>query len=305
VQSLELNALTLPHLPFAVYQGEDVTLLRTGKGCLSAAMAVSAWLAQALGQLQPLGGGGLQAPPLLVANFGIAGAQSRDWPIGETVVIHRVRDGHEGESHYPERLVTWSGQETECHTVSQVQLQTAEHWSSRPVFDMEAFGVAEAVTRYLSSSHLVIGKCVSDHLGEQMAAWRSLAARCEEPYREGAARFLQHARRHLRLLAGDSRREHAQRMAEALESLLEQARNALSLTVTQQRELSQAWRARLAAACDETALQQEVERWRQRLSAAELGGQAGSEGRPPGSALGKSDSKKALAALLGELNRAL
>lgn len=284
MQTLGLRAAAVDYLPFPLYQAGDSTLLLTGTGRARAGLAVGAWLSHRLRDLQAASGSGLHAPSLLVANFGTAGACIEDWPVGQTLLIHRVRDG-EGESHYPERLVAWSGEETECRTVGTPATEPPTNHRGRPVFDMEAFGVAEAVTTFLSSSHLVVGKCVSDHLGiDALGDWKALASRCERGYQEGAACFLQHARDHLAALVGDQRRQRSRQIKTATEELLALAREALHLTVAQQRELAQAVRARLAASQTEAEHGQEVERVKRLLAGL--------------TAADKNEGKKSLALLL-------
>ena len=284
VQTLGLRAAAVDYLPFPLYQGGDSTLLLTGTGRARASLAVGVWLSHRLRDLRTASGSGLHAPPLLVANFGTAGARQSDWPIGQTLLIHRVRDG-EGESHYPERLVVWPGEETECRTVGSPETGAPADQRGRPVFDMEAFGVAEAVTTFLSSSHLVVGKCVSDHLGiDALGDWKALASRCEKSYQEGAACFLEHARDHLAALMGDQRRQRSRQLKTAVEDLLALACEALPLTVAQQRELTQAVRARLAACQTEAEHGQEVERVKGLLAGL--------------TAADKNEGKKALALLL-------
>jgi hypothetical protein len=277
-------------LPFPIYQGAlaetEVALLLTGSGRSRAALAVATWLSHRLRDLGLSSSAGLHAPPLLVANFGTAGAQGRE--VGETLLVARVREAL-GESYYPERLVPWKGDEVECRTVATPQREAlTEERDCRALYDMEAFGVAEATATFLSTSHLVIGKCVSDQIGvDDTLNWQALASRCEIPYREGALRFLEHAREHLSALLQDSRRLAAERISAAVERLLQAARQSMPLTVTQERELAQHLKSRLARCESPDEIEGVAVWWRSKL--------------PAHAVLDKATAKKALARLLSEL----
>lgn len=243
-------------------------------------MAVAAWLTEELrGRPEA---NGLLTPAVVVANFGTAGAYPDNQPVGQTVLISRVRDGR-GESHYPERLLRWPGEEGECRTVPSPQVEVLEDDRGQPLFDMEAFGVAEATSLFLSSSHLLVGKCVCDHVGADSLDWKTLAERCQQDYERGAALFLDHARAHLEALRVDPRRQKGLAIAGAVNACLEAAAE-LALTVSQRRELAQHLRAHLARGQDP---QEEGRRLAEGLALCP--------------ARGKSESKAALAALLVQL----
>lgn len=243
-------------------------MLVTGSGP-AAAMATAIWLSHRLRELGLATGAGLHAPALVVANFGTAGAYPGTWEIGETVLANRIREGR-GESLYPERLVRWSGPEGECRSVPAPQRERWPDDEGQPLFDMEAFAVAEVTATYLSLAHCVTGKCVSDHIGEPLD-WKSLASRCQAAYHEGALRFLRHARDHLAALETDSRRQRSLELTEQVATLLEQARQALPLTVTQERELARHLRARLAELPTPATSRSWIEAFRARLQGLQVG----------------------------------
>ena len=247
MDELGLAATPVGHLPFPLYQQAEINLLLTGSGAVKAGTAVSLWLSHYLRDLGLAHGAGLLAPPLVVANFGTAGADARAYEIGQTLLVHRVQD-ELGPSLYPERLVPWDGVEGECRTVARPRTKSDE---KARLYDMEAFAISEATATFLSTSHLVVGKCVSDHLGEPLD-WKALAQRCQNAYRQGALRFLQHAQTHARTLEEDGRRLRSVEIAEQTCALLEEALARLPLTVTQQRELTQYLKARLAEDRDKT-----------------------------------------------------
>lgn len=224
-------------------------------------MAVSGWLAQELAQSPETG---LLAPTVVIANFGTAGAYHGDWSVGQTLLAYRLRNGLEGESLFPERLTRWDGDETECRTVGAPMREVHPGESVRPLYDMEAFGVAQAVTSYLSSSHLVVGKCVLDTIGpkgDQHLDYRALRQRCESDYREGALRFLEHALEQQALLDQDQRRQRAVEITELAHHLSAEVQQTLRLTVSQHRDLLQRLKGRLSA---EPELESFMQLWEKR-----------------------------------------
>jgi hypothetical protein len=259
-----LEPVSAGYLPYVCYQGEwnrvAVNLLVTGSGRSRSAQAVGAWLSHSLRDSGHGAGAGLQAPPLVVANFGTAGAYYQTWSVGQTLLVNRVRlgEGPAGESLYPERLAPWAGEEAECRTVPLPQTSAVEAdrvgLGRQPVFDMEAFGVAEATATFLSMSHLVVGKCISDEIPDrndpvcgQPFDWKALAQRCQAQYDSGAVAFLEHAIAHLNALESNSRRKQSVAIKGTVDALVATAQAALPLTVSQQRDLAQHLRARLAA----------------------------------------------------------
>lgn len=255
----------ISRVPFPLYGGivEDrpVVLTVCGNGASRALMATTAWLARELEEVAT----GLQAPPLVVANFGTAGAYRDTWEVGQTLLVSKLSPGDRQGAIYPERLVQWDGEEAECRTVDsrQNEVVTADlERDRRPLFDMEAFGVAQSVLTFLSSAHLVVGKCVLDEIGkeeEHALSVADLKERVEPLYRRGAERFLLHALEHQACLSGDPRRLQAQELALQVSQLSELTRELVSLTVSQQRALEQTLRAALSAEADPRRLETSIQ----------------------------------------------
>lgn len=250
---LELTAAKeIESAPFPLYRGavdeREVALTLCGTGHDRALMATTAWLSRELAWSSS----GLSVPPLVVANFGTAGAYTGKQQVGQTLLISKLSRGAEANrSIYPERLVRWHGEEAECRTVSLRQEQVRANDLARgrkPVFDMEAFGVAQSALTFTSTAHLVVGKCVLDEIGdegERALSIVELKERIESPYRQGAERFLTHALEHQALLAADPRRLRTLELAQQLAELSQLCREMIQLTVTQQRALEQRLRAAL------------------------------------------------------------
>lgn len=258
-------------------------------------MATACLLSQELAAHGLATGGGATAPPWLVANFGTAGGAAKDWELGQSALVVRLRDDRQGQAIYPERLLRWEGAEAECCTVAQPQRTLPEETSDQTgrglLFDMEAHAVASATLRFLSTAHLLVGKCVSDHLGEAERSWKELAERCQADYWRASQRFLEHALSHALALWRDPRRRRGEAIAAQSRELLQATLQVLPLTVSQQRELHQHLKARLAACPDAAAYQEAAASYRARLLTAPTPG--------------KSGSKQALTRLLEELRPSL
>lgn len=236
-----------PHFPWTVYRGagEDAHtfLILTGTGIGPAGMAVGCWLSHFLRDGQFEEAGGLMTPPLVVANFGTAGAYPNSWSPGQSLLIHRIVSPA-GVSIFPEMALRWTAEEAECRTVLEPQRTVVESdlaRDRRPVFDMEAYGVAEATQRFLSTSHLLVAKYVLDLVGtEDLIDWRGLAAEHASGYAQECLKFLQFAKDLQGFLADDARRQKTLDARLWSQDRLKEILEVLPLTVTQQREVTSA-----------------------------------------------------------------
>lgn len=246
-------------LPFPLYatSSKDTFLILTGSGKLRAGIAVSA----ALALIGCSGHDGFNAPALVVANFGTAGANPNSWRVGQTLLVNRLKSSHK-KAYLPERLVHWPGEEAECRTVDLPQKVPD---NSRAVFDMEGFGVAEGVTTFLSSAHLVVAKCVLDIVGTDEHDIATLTARLKPDYQAGAEIFLQHALQHQQAILQSPRRILSVSLATSLEQVMTSACTSMPLTTTQKRALSQFLKGQLAKSQDIEELEQTVKDWQSRF----------------------------------------
>ncbi len=247
ISHLQMCKQTWPHYPWSVYRGSGddagIYLILTGTGLGASGMAVACWLSHFLRDGRAEEGGGLMTPPLVVANFGTAGAYPKTWSPGQSLLIHRVVSPA-GTSIYPEMALRWNGEEAECRTVTQPQkdiLESDRLRDRRPVFDMEAYGVAEATQRFLSTSHLCLGKYVLDIVGsEDLDDWRGLASEHSSNYALESLKFLSFARHLQTFIADDGRRQKTLAARLWSQDRLKEILEVLPLTVTQQREVSSA-----------------------------------------------------------------
>lgn len=259
LELLKLKALE-GVLPFPLYttSSKDIFLILSGSGKLRAGIAVSAALALA----GCSGHDSLKAPALVVANFGTAGANPNSWRVGQTLLINRLKSSQK-KAYLPERLVPWPGEEAECCTVALPQKVPD---NSRAVFDMEGFAIAEGVTTFLSSSHLVVAKCVLDIIGADEHDIARLTARLAPDYQAGAKMFLRHALNHQQAILQSSRRILSVSLATSLERVMKSACSSMPLTTTQKRALSQFLKGQLAKSQDLDELEQAEKDWQSRFS---------------------------------------
>lgn len=252
--------MTESPLPFPLYGSVDhrTALLLSGPGELRAGIALASLLTHMGCQSE-----GLHTPPLVVANFGTAGANPQSWSIDEVLLINRVTKT-DRRPYHPERFISWGGPETSCQTVDTPQTQAQDPNSQ--IFDMEAYGLTEAVVHFLSLAHIVIGKHILDTVGVDSPNWRALTHRSQAAYKKGAILFLQHALAHQDLLQQNKRRLDTGSISKTVTALVDQAHLTMQLTVTQERELTQHLRGCLAHDPSTVGLSQAFQRWFKELS---------------------------------------
>jgi len=226
-------------------QHGECALFLTGQGPLRAAAAVASVLA-----LYP------SDQTRVIGNFGTAGAFPDGPPVGQAVLINRVQDQASGSSYYPDRLLLSPWPETTCLTLHRAGHQPE---SMEAVVDMELAGIASAATLFVSSSQLVFGKLVSDHLGSEPPDWKEMFAAITEPYSLACKEFVELLRAQRELLVGNPRHRR-------IERAVERTQNAMKLlgerfTVTQSRQLEIALKA--------LSLSTEEEQWARALSSLE------------------------------------
>ena len=134
-----------------VYANDKVSILITGYGKVPAAVAVSRLL-QSMG-VEPLGH---------IVNVGICGASDTSMPIGSIHLMHTLTDQATGRNYFPDRLYASPYPEGTLITVDQGQ--SAQDARKNSFYDMEASGVFQAATQFVTSDRVHFLKVVSDHL---------------------------------------------------------------------------------------------------------------------------------------------
>jgi len=130
--------------PFRQYSGNDITLLECGIGKLAAAAGTAA-------ALETLSGTNISC-----VNVGIAGSENKT---GTLFAAHRIVDRGSNKSWHPQLTRVPVTDTLVVETVDQPDIQY------RPdcAFDMEAAGIMEAATRYISLEFIHCLKVISDN----------------------------------------------------------------------------------------------------------------------------------------------
>lgn len=218
----------------------------------------------------PKAGAGLMSPAVLVANFGTAAASSQAWSLGQALLVNKVVPPGPGASLYPERHIRSDWPETECRSLSGPL--TDSEGLGRSLVDMEAYGINQVVSRYLTTSHLVLGKVVLDHPGEEDTLdWKTLTARLGDRYSEAAEQFADFALLHLDFLSQDPRRLKSLRVEDWSLEEMAYAEGQVTLTVTQKRQLAKALRAAASGFEVESQFEEKSRELRDYLAQAEGG----------------------------------
>lgn len=208
-----------------------------GIGSLRAAITTSALLAHCP----------TESENFLIANFGLAGAESGLWKLGQSLLIHRVTEESSGRSCYPERGVRTEWSEAPLYTVDEPAWgrdKKSQRVTPPPLFDMEGYGFCVAAERFLNSSQIVVGKVVSDYVDAQKPPiWDQLVQAVETDYRVKALEFLDILRRQAAYLAEDPRSQNLRSILPWVEELNQTLSATLRLTVHQGRELRTALKA--------------------------------------------------------------
>ena len=133
------------------YQGEEISLLIAGCGKVAAAVAVARMLERL--DLENVGH---------VINVGTCGASDSTIPLGTLHLVHKITDQATGRNYFPDRLCASPFQEGSLITVDAGQTQESARKDS--LYDMEASGIYQAATEFVTADRVHFLKIVSDHL---------------------------------------------------------------------------------------------------------------------------------------------
>jgi hypothetical protein len=241
--------------PFPLHSdSEGFFLLICGQGIVRAATATAAFLSHS----------DTHERSLVVANFGVAGSRPGGWPLGQPLMLHKVVEQASASTIFPERLLRHDWPESACfsvirpadaHLERDLASPSACGGVENPVFDMEAFGVCAAGEQYLSTSQLVLGKFVSDHIDmTDTPCWKELTARIRPSYSEAALEFLRFVQSHHDHLRTESRRVKANHCSAWVTETVSGISSRIKITVSQTRALESRLRAHALAAPDQTTL---------------------------------------------------
>ena len=144
LDALKLRQMQVRHL--RVYAADNILLLETGAGKLSAAACTAAML---------------QHYPDITAilNIGIAGGR---FDYAQTMLAHHVKDMASGAQWYPHIPGHPAFRAVPTASIGTVDAPDT-NYAAGTLFDMEAAGIFSAATRYLSTSQIHSVKVVSDN----------------------------------------------------------------------------------------------------------------------------------------------
>lgn len=148
---------------FPLYRADDIVLIVSGVGKMASAIATAYLLAQNV-KHEATG----EEESLAIINIGVCGAFDQRYPIGASVLIHKVIDHETGRQYFPDILMEHPFEEESVETYSQV-VRREDVLSGRvdlqaDLVDMEASGFFQAASRFLAPHQIYIVKVVGDHL---------------------------------------------------------------------------------------------------------------------------------------------
>ena len=136
-----------------IYLNDEYAVLITGIGKVPAAVRT----ARAL-QLPEL------ADVLRVVNLGICGCGDLTAPVGKCFLINNIKEMATGRTFFPDMLERHSFAEGTLITVDRPQQGGPDESMATVLYDMEAAGIFQAASSFISVDRLHFLKVVSDHL---------------------------------------------------------------------------------------------------------------------------------------------
>ncbi|MBM9577485.1 phosphorylase [Leptospira sp. 201903070] len=139
---------------FPIYQNEKYTLIISGIGKISSAIATSFLLSRFENTIQESS---------WIFNFGISGSPKEYASIGESFLIHKVTDSGSGKNAYPDIPFKSPLKESKLVTVDKPVFEKESSDHKNTLVDMEAYGFFQASKKFFTSDKIRIVKTVSDH----------------------------------------------------------------------------------------------------------------------------------------------
>lgn len=152
-----------------VFSGEEITLIETGSGPLSAAAVTAAVLARSAVQ-----------PADFLINLGIAAGLHQEAK-GSMVLIHRLSDLSSGRDYYPDILAASLHEEARLFTGSTVYEDGTDSlpaFSGSAVYDMEGAAIFHAASLFLAPHQMRFLKVISD-AGKELPSSADIRAMIE------------------------------------------------------------------------------------------------------------------------------
>ncbi|WP_078125717.1 phosphorylase [Leptospira alexanderi] len=140
--------------PFPIYRNEKYILVVSGTGKIFSAMSVAFLLNEFKNSV---------VDSSWILNFGICGAPKESFKIGESFLIHKIKDEGSSRSVYPDILFKSPIPESVLLTVDKPVFRNEISELPNTLVDMEAFGFFQASRKFFSSDKIRIVKTISDH----------------------------------------------------------------------------------------------------------------------------------------------
>ncbi|UPY79825.1 phosphorylase [Leptospira weilii] len=140
--------------PFPIYRNEKYILVVSGAGKIFSAMSVVFLLNEFKNSV---------VDSSWILNFGICGAPKESFKIGESFLIHKIKDEGSSKSVYPDILFKSPIPESVLLTVDKPVFRNEISELPNTLVDMEAFGFFQASRKFFSSDKIRIVKTISDH----------------------------------------------------------------------------------------------------------------------------------------------
>lgn len=203
---------------FQVYENEQITLIITGVGMISAAIATTYLLST----------NGVQEGDRFF-NIGICGTSHQGISFGQAFLCHKIIHHDTGYTYYPDILIPHDLQEGTLESFSRPVTFDMQNEVKGDLVDMEGFGCFAAASVFLPPHQLYVVKIVSDLLNNRVSPETATKLVAEQM---PAIKRLLHASQQIQTGQQEILNE------EDL-SLLQQLRDQLHLTATMYHQLIQ------------------------------------------------------------------
>jgi adenosylhomocysteine nucleosidase len=140
---------------FQVFANEEMTLILTGVGIFSSAIATAHVLTLFRAR-----------PDDLLINVGICGTPHDHLPIGQALLCNKIIHHETGQTFYPDILVQHDLKECTLETFSHPVRREMRSSVQGDVVDMEGYACCAAASTFLAPHQIYVVKVVSDFLDE-------------------------------------------------------------------------------------------------------------------------------------------
>ena len=140
---------------FRIYKNDDISLVITGTGPINAA----------IGTTYILTSSSVNSNDILL-NVGICGSADKSFDIGQVMLCNKIIDNSSGKSFYPDIIFKHPFKEATVETFNNPIINNGKKslLTAGQLVDMEASGIFEAASMFISLQNIYFIKIVSDYL---------------------------------------------------------------------------------------------------------------------------------------------